>query len=43
MYKYKLDQKIGSGAFGDVFIAHHIETNERLAIKLMKQTYHDWN
>ncbi|KAM6559521.1 hypothetical protein CsatA_028760 [Cannabis sativa] len=32
--KYKLGRKIGSGSFGEIFIANHVETNEIVAIKI---------
>jgi casein kinase 1 len=32
--KYLLGRKIGSGAFGDVYLSTHIETNEEFAVKL---------
>jgi serine/threonine protein kinase len=31
---YKLIKKIGSGAFGDVYVAQHIHTKEMVAVKL---------
>ncbi|CAN6456597.1 unnamed protein product [Victoria cruziana] len=32
--KYKLGRKIGSGSFGEIYLAAHIETNEVVAVKL---------
>jgi serine/threonine protein kinase len=32
--KYKLSRKLGSGAFGDVYLGTNIKTNEEVAIKL---------
>ncbi len=33
---------MGSGAFGDVYIAYHIETHRKVAVKLLKEQYTDW-
>ena len=32
--KYRLSTKIGRGAFGEVFVAIDIDTNEEVAVKL---------
>ncbi|KAJ1997276.1 serine/threonine protein kinase, partial [Coemansia thaxteri] len=32
--KYRLGRKIGSGSFGDIFLAVNIVTNEEVAVKL---------
>ena len=32
--KYRLDRKIGSGSFGDIYIGTCIETDEEIGIKL---------
>ena len=32
--KYKITKKLGSGAFGEIFHAYHIDTKEEYAIKL---------
>jgi len=32
--KYKLDRKLGSGSFGDIYLGVNIATNEEVAIKL---------
>ncbi|XP_031476173.1 casein kinase 1-like protein 3 [Nymphaea colorata] len=32
--KFKLGRKIGSGSFGEIYLAAHIETNEVVAVKL---------
>lgn len=32
--KWKLIKKIGNGAFGEIFLAYDITTNEEVAIKL---------
>ena len=32
--KYRLDRKIGSGSFGDIYIGTSIETGEEIGIKL---------
>jgi predicted ATPase/class 3 adenylate cyclase/Tfp pilus assembly protein PilF/tRNA A-37 threonylcarbamoyl transferase component Bud32 len=35
---YRLEERLGSGAMGEVWLAHHILLNERRAIKIMLQT-----
>jgi serine/threonine protein kinase len=35
---YRLIRKIGEGSFGKIFLARHKETNQEVAIKLVKQT-----
>jgi len=32
--KYKLDRKIGSGSFGDIYLGVNKKTNEEVAVKL---------
>jgi casein kinase 1 len=32
--KYVLERKIGNGAFGDIYLATNIQTNEKVAVKL---------
>lgn len=32
--KYKLGSKFGSGSFGEIFLATHVDTNESVAVKL---------
>lgn len=39
MDKYKIHQLLGSGTFGVVVSATHIETQIDVAIKLMKNTF----
>ena len=34
--KYRIGRKIGSGSFGDIYLATNIQTNEQLAVKLEK-------
>jgi casein kinase 1 len=34
--KYRVDRKIGSGSFGDIYLARNIHTNEQVAVKLEK-------
>jgi serine/threonine protein kinase len=34
--KYKLGKKLGSGSFGEIFLASEISTNDELAVKLEK-------
>ena len=33
---YRLIKKIGEGSFGKIFLARHKETNQEVAIKLVK-------
>lgn len=40
---YRLIKKIGEGSFGKIFLARHKETNQEVAIKLVKQTAHEEN
>jgi serine/threonine protein kinase len=40
---YRLIKKIGEGSFGKIFLARHKETNQEVAIKLVKQTAHQEN
>ncbi|CAM9172758.1 unnamed protein product [Lampetra planeri] len=35
--KYKLVRKIGSGSFGDIYLAMNITTGEEVAVKLESQ------
>jgi casein kinase 1 len=32
--KYRIDKRLGSGSFGELFSGYNIKTNEELAIKL---------
>jgi len=34
--KYRVDKKLGSGAFGDLYSGFNIKTNEEVAVKLEK-------
>ncbi len=43
MDKYKTIKILGDGAFGTVYKATNIKTNEIVAIKKMKQKYSSWN
>ncbi|XP_024962695.1 casein kinase 1-like protein 3 [Cynara cardunculus var. scolymus] len=39
--KYKLGRKIGSGSFGEIFLATHVDTHEIVAVKMEnRQTKH---
>ncbi|XWS17718.1 hypothetical protein CRYUN_Cryun33cG0091300 [Craigia yunnanensis] len=39
--KYKLGRKIGSGSFGEIFLATHVDTGETVAVKIEnRQTKH---
>lgn len=31
-----MSQKLGEGGFGNVFLAHHVQTGQRYAIKIIK-------
>ncbi len=35
---YELDTHLGSGGMGDVYSAHHVQTGERVALKLLSRT-----
>ncbi|MFV8753109.1 protein kinase domain-containing protein [Nannocystaceae bacterium ST9] len=35
---YELDSHLGSGGMGDVYAAHHVKTQERVALKLLSRT-----
>jgi serine/threonine protein kinase/tetratricopeptide (TPR) repeat protein len=35
---YELDSHLGSGGMGDVYAAHHVTTQERVALKLLSRT-----
>ena len=43
MEKYKIDKVLGDGAFGTVFKAINLKTNEVVAIKKIKQKYSSWD
>lgn len=34
--KYRLSKKIGEGAFGEIFTANDVTTNQNVAVKLVK-------
>ena len=34
--KYRLGRKIGSGSFGDIYLGVNIQTEEEVAIKLVR-------
>ncbi|KAI7757482.1 hypothetical protein M8C21_001473, partial [Ambrosia artemisiifolia] len=39
--KYRLGRKIGSGSFGEIFLATHVDTHEIVAVKMEnRQTKH---
>ena len=43
MNKYKIIRQIGDGTYGNVFEAVNTETNERVAIKKLKNKINSWN
>ena len=43
MNKYKIIRQIGDGTYGNVFEAINTETNERVAIKKLKNKINSWN
>lgn len=42
MERYRIEGKLGSGAFGSVYKATHRDTGVRCAIKKMRQRYDNW-
>jgi serine/threonine protein kinase len=42
MDRYKIEGKLGSGAFGAVYRATHRDTGMKVAIKKMRQRYSTW-
>jgi serine/threonine protein kinase len=40
--KYRLSKKLGSGAFGDVFLGTNIKTGENVGIKLVSIQIHEF-
>ena len=39
--KYKLIKKLGSGAFGEIFLANHVASDDKFAIKIeLKRNRH---
>lgn len=35
--KYAIRRKIGGGSFGEVYVGYDLETNEQVAVKLVRQ------
>lgn len=42
MNKYKVVKTLGEGSFGSVFLAQNTKSNQKVAIKKMKQDYKSW-
>lgn len=36
--KYRLEKRIGNGAFGDIYLARHLSTKQKFACKVEKVT-----
>ena len=42
MDRYKIEAKVGSGAFGSVFRAVHRSTGLKVAVKKLRRRYESW-
>ncbi|KAH0576836.1 Kinase, CMGC RCK [Spironucleus salmonicida] len=42
MYRYKIKEQIASGSYGLVYSALNLDNNRQVAIKIMENTYQNW-